>query len=216
MNILVCASHPDDEILGMGSTIYKLASSGHCIACWFYFSGINCNGEQQKQPEEVANIIGTAYPPFIMPDTFDNESDVMPILQIARSIEATIEKVRPEVVYTHSGHDLNADHRCVFEAAMVATRPKPQSTINRLLSFEVPSSTEWGFGQFGLFNPNVFEEVDSACYQKKIEALHAYIHFIKKPPHPRSINKIDALLKHRGAQVGFDYAEAFELIWERR
>ena len=31
MNILVISSHPDDEVLGMGGTIYKLANEGHKI-----------------------------------------------------------------------------------------------------------------------------------------------------------------------------------------
>ena len=31
MNILVIASHPDDEVLGMGGTIKKLSKLGHKI-----------------------------------------------------------------------------------------------------------------------------------------------------------------------------------------
>ncbi len=216
MNVLVCASHCDDEVLGMGGTISKLTSAGHSVYCWFYFSGLNCNGIMQQQPKEVANILGTVYPPFIMPMTVDNESDTIPLLDIARSIETAIADTKPEVVYTHFRGDLNIDHRRVFEATMVATRPVPGNTVRCVLSYEIPSVTEWAFGQFGTFRPNVYEELSDGDYDNKIMAAFAYKGCLLNPPHPRSEGGLDTLVVHRGQQIGMDYAEAFELVWERR
>ncbi len=211
MNVLVCSAHADDECLGMGGTISKLASAGHNVYCWFYFSGINCNGVLQKQPQEVAKLLGTVYPPFVMPMTVDNESDTIPLLDIARSIEKAIAEVGPEVVYTHSKSDLNIDHRRVCEATLVATRPVLGSTIQRVLSYEVPLVTDWAFGQFGTFNPNVYEKLSSDNIAAKIDALNLYGDGIQN-----CMQAVFVLNEFRGVQSGFEHAEAFELVWERR
>jgi hypothetical protein len=39
---------------------------------------------------------------------------------------------------------------------------------------------------------------------------------LKESPHPRSLEIIKTLAKRRGAEVGFEYAEAFMLIREIR
>lgn len=210
MNVLVCSAHADDEVLGMGSTISKLTSAGHNVYCWFYFSGINCNGVLQEQPREVAKILGTVYPPFVMPMTVDNESDMVPMLDIARSIEKAVTDTKPEIVYTHFRGDLNIDHRRVFEATMVATRPVPGSTIRRVLSYEVPSVTDRAFGQFGIFSPNVFEELDESDFNKKVHGLQIYGDSIRN-----HIPTVVSLAESRGCMSGFQFAEAFELVWER-
>jgi len=71
-------------------------------------------------------------------DLPDQKFDTVPILDINRIIEGEIDRFRPEIAYTHSQHDVNKDHRIVFEATLVACRPVPGSSVKRLLSYEVP------------------------------------------------------------------------------
>jgi hypothetical protein len=77
-----------------------------------------------------------------------------------------------------------------------------------LLSYEVPSSTEWGATAF---HPNVFVEID---IEKKMKIMEPYLHEMRPWPHPRSLTGIEALATWRGGTVGVDYAEAFELVRE--
>ena len=211
MNVLVCAAHADDECLSMGGTIAKLTQAGHNVYCWFYFNGFNCNGVMQYQPREVAKILGTAEPPFVMRTTIDNEADTIPVLDIARNIEKAIAETEPEIVYMPSVHDLNIDHRRVAEAALAATRPVSGSTIHRVLSYEVPCVTNWAFGQFGHFVPNVYEELDESNLNKKTHGARLYGDIAKSYTHA-----IVSLAESRGCTSGFRFAEAFELVWERR
>ncbi len=212
MTVLILSAHPDDEVLGMGSTIIKMVTAGHTVYCWFYFSGTNCNGVQQAQPEEVARVLGTVYPPFVMSMTVPNEGDTIPMLDIARSIEDTIKLTEPEVVYTHSTYDLNIDHQRVAEASIIATRPRPGNDIKQLLSYEVPTVTDWSFGKLGgTFTPNVYEGLSSLQFSCKMNALSIYGDLTNNYTYP-----VIALCKYRGSQVGCEYAEAFELIWNRR
>jgi LmbE family N-acetylglucosaminyl deacetylase len=211
----VCASHADDEVLGMGATIAKLSAAGHTVYCWFYFSGTNCNGVRQEQPKEVAELLGTVYPPFVMPLTVDNEADTVPLLSIAQSIEDIIEKTKPAIVYTHLAQDLNIDHRRVAEATLVATRPRAKSSVRSVLSYEIPSVSDWSFGQLGgIAAPNVYEHLTIAQVNAKYSAICRYGMLGLFPPDDRlRSSRIYAEL--RGMQSGALYAEAFELVWER-
>lgn len=224
MNILVCAAHPDDEALGMGATMAKLADAGHCIYCWFYFSGVNCNGVMQTQTEEIAALLGVKHAAAAC-DAGDNKSDCLPLLDIARSIEKAIGMCNPEVVYTHSIRDLNIDHRHVAEATLVAARPKTDTQIKRLLAYEVPLVTDRAFGSFGgggsggggggggVFRPNVYENVSGGdAWGRKCDALRRYQEMLDTPLLPQ----VEAVAQYRGMQIGCGMAEAFELVWERK
>ena len=62
-----------------------------------------------------------------------------------------------------------------------------------------------------VFQPNYF--VDIADYFAiKIEIMKVYASELSEHPFPRSIRNIEALATFRGASVGVEYAEAFQLI----
>ena len=48
----------------------------------------------------------------------------------------------------------------------------------------------------------------------KIKAIKMYKGEIRKFPHPRSVDALDAIAKRWGSVSGFEAAEAFELIRE--
>src|SRR5207249_5166773 len=64
------------------------------------------------------------------------------LLDIIVPLEAAVMDVKPSVVYTHHRGDSNQDHRAVFQASMVACRSIARHRVGRILSYEVPSSTD--------------------------------------------------------------------------
>ena len=81
-----------------------------------------------------------------------------------------------------------------------------------LLSFEVPSSTEWqSTTSTDHFIPNWFEDI-SETLDIKLAALKCYGNEIRQWPHARSLESVKHLAKWRGSSVGIDAAEAFMLI----
>jgi LmbE family N-acetylglucosaminyl deacetylase len=97
---------------------------------------------------------------------------------------------------------------------MVACRPQPSHPVKRILSFEVPSSSEWQSPTAGrAFVPNWFEDI-SDTLDLKIKALEAYQSEMREWPHARSIKAVEHLAGWRGASVGCEAAEAFMLIRE--
>ena len=138
----------------------------------------------------------------------DNQTDTVPLLSIVQSIEEVMAAIKPTTIYTHHRGDLNIDHRIVFEAVMTACRPVPNSSVRRILGYEVLSSTEWAAPGRDAFAASYFVDI-SDYLDTKLEALAAYEEEMRSPPHSRSVAHVESLARHRGHSVGVDAAEAF-------
>lgn len=219
--ILIVAAHPDDEVLGCGGTMAKYSKTSE-IYVLLLGEGISSRYlkredapkqdilELKDKAGKAAKILGVKDVFFL--DLPDQRFDTVPFLEITKKIEEFIRKIEPKIIFTHSFCDLNLDHRIVFNAVLTATRPVSGCSVKEIYSFEIPSSTEWGFGKVnGLFSPNVFEDV-SLTIENKIEALRAYESEMRKFPHPRSAEATLSYAKKWGSAVGINYVEAFELI----
>jgi len=104
-----------------------------------------------------------------------------------------------------------------FEAGMAATRPVPKmggwaKNIHTVMSFEVPSATEWGFGRLGDFRPNVFVQLEERDLKLAMEAMRMYDAEMRPAPHPRSEAVLRARAVRWGSYAGVGLAEAFQLV----
>jgi LmbE family N-acetylglucosaminyl deacetylase len=217
--VLIFAAHPDDEVLGCGGTIAKLAANGVAVHVVFLADGVfSRQGETIKTAElffrreaaaKSCKILGVSSVSF--GDLPDNRMDSVAILDITKIVEGHLRQHHPATVFTHHISDVNIDHRRTLEAVTIACRPQIGNSVKSILSFEVPSSTEWQLpGNAPAFAPNWFVDI-SATLGKKMEALRAYEFELRDWPHPRSLLAVEHLAKWRGATVGVDAAEAFVL-----
>jgi len=220
--VLVIAAHPDDEVLGCGGTIARLAQEGHDVYIAIMGEGITSRYQAREpadqalvevlhvQTRRVAELLGAK-------DVFlfglpDNRFDTVPLLEVVRILEGLIEDLNPEVVYTHHGGDLNIDHALVFRATLTATRPMKGRPVKRVYAYETASSTEWAFQKFSpAFYPNVFVDI-SHTLDIKLQAMQLYESEVCPSPHPRSLQALRVIAQRWGSVVGLDAAEAFELI----
>lgn len=233
--ILVVSAHPDDEIIGMGGTLTKL-SKKHNISILFLSDGItsrratdHVSSPVYEVTEEVykkmkkqidlrkthaknaLKIVGVKKTRFL--DLPNNEVDKFPLLKIIKEIEYEIQDSQCEVIYTHHYADLNIDHRIAYEAVITAARPLSGTSVKSIISFEAISSTDWRKPY--KFNPNMFVDITSEL-KVKIRAMKAYKNEIRKFPHPRSIETLEAVAKRWGSLYGYKAAEAFEIILTRK
>ena len=65
------------------------------------------------------------------------------------------------------------------------------------------------------FCPNVYVDITDYI-DKKIEIMQLYDTEIMEEPLPRSLSSIKALARVRGSRAGVLYAEAFQLLYEKR
>lgn len=221
-NILVIAAHPDDEILGPGGTIAKHAMNGDDVYCLILGEGQTSRYENREMADlaEVDNLhtdskkaaSKVGYVDIYFSNLPDNRFDSVALLDVIKVIEKYIDKIEPEIVYTHHYGDLNIDHRVTFEAVLTACRPISGNCVKEIYCFETPSSTEWNFA-YGdnTFKPNVFINIEKTL-AAKLAALQCYESEIREFPHPRSIKALEVIAAKWGSVAGVNYAEAFELI----
>lgn len=219
--ILVVAAHPDDEVLGCGGTIARMASEGRAVHVLLLADGETSRAQtpatipaeqlaaRQQAARLASGLLGcTSLELKAMPD---NRMDGVELLQVVQQIEESVRRYSPAAVLTHHAGDVNIDHRVVHEAVIAACRPQPGHSVRRLLFFEVPSSTEWRpAGSADAFVPNSFVDI-SATLVTKLKALEVYASELRAFPHPRSLQAVQALAHWRGASVGVAAAEAFIL-----
>ncbi len=220
MSVLVVAAHPDDEVLGCGGTMARLADEGHAVHVLILAEGVTSRGQQRdreaKTPEllqlrrctEAANaILGSASVKTCgLPD---NRLDSIDLLDVVKLVEDEIGRHRPQLLFTHHGGDVNVDHRVAHDAVAAACRPQPGHPVRQLLFFEVASNTEWRPPGFVAgFLPNCFYDIERYL-GRKLDALRAYSTEIRPFPHPRSAEAVEHLARWRGATVGHRAAEAF-------
>ena len=216
--VLIIAPHPDDEVLGCGGTIVKHVSKGDevvlCVVTKAYPPEWSETELKQRKEEvlRVNRILNIQKTYFL--DLPTVKLDTIPQKELNDSIFHIIDEVKPEVIYAPYKGDLNKDHQLVFDAVMVATKPKLDNMIKELLCYETLSETEWSAHvSHNAFIPNVWVDI-STTLETKLKAMSEYKSEIKEFPHPRSLKGISILSQVRGTAIGVEAAEAFMLIRE--
>lgn len=222
MNILIVATHPDDEILGCGGTMARLVNEGHEIFIAILGEGATSrydgqNTASQSATEALHGNCRKAADLLKIKNLYlynlpDNRFDTVPLLDIIKIVEELIVQIKPSGIYTHTGGDLNIDHVLTHRAVVTAARPTSDCPVKDIYAFEVPSSTDWALAQFKpVFRPNVFVDI-SDTIDTKIKAMQIYEGEVRIFPHPRSPEALKTTARRWGSVVGCEYAEAFELI----
>jgi LmbE family N-acetylglucosaminyl deacetylase len=207
MNILVVVAHPDDEVLGCGGTIARYSDKGAKVNTLILTHG---RGENIiSNANEAANFLGIIPPTML--EFPDQELETVPVGKIALSIGQAITRWEPDVIYTHSGADLNSDHRRTLEAVLIASRPGGSGNPFVDEVYSCASAGEWSYGRFGTFSPNVFVNIKNTLHQK-LRALECYESEVRNFPHPRSGRALTSIAQAWGTCAGLEYAEAFELV----
>lgn len=221
--VLVVAAHPDDEILGVGGTVARHVAEGDEVYAVILGEGQTSRSDHREDADqglveelhkntlESAAAIGFrevffAYFP-------DNRFDSVDLLDIVKTIEQMICKLKPQIIYTHYSGDLNVDHQCTARAVLTAARPVGAYCVEEIYAFETLSSTEWNldYSAQPAFCPNVFVDITD-YYNKKEQAMEHYVTELCSFPHPRSMTGMDVLSRTRGMTAGMERAEAFMLI----
>jgi LmbE family N-acetylglucosaminyl deacetylase len=224
MNYLVVVAHPDDEVLGAGATMYKLAKEGHCVNVCILSgeaAARNHRPSTDELYEDATNSMHMLGINRIIKGSFPNiEFNTIPHLKLAQFIEKAIVDTNAQIIFTHHPADLNNDHLHTSLACQASVRlfqRRPEITpLKELLFMEVPSATDWSLNKgMNGFIPNTFIETGEEAVEKKIEALTQYRGVMRDFPHPRSHEVIKGLAAYRGGQAGMLYAEAFESVFRR-
>jgi LmbE family N-acetylglucosaminyl deacetylase len=208
----VFGAHPDDEVVGMGGTIAKLAQKGHEVFVVIFTKGEEgyaekklretISGLRQEEVERVRGILGVKrYELMERPDMgLRNDKETF------KETIQLIRKYRPDIVFTHYGVDRHRDHRVasrtVAEAFWQSTEPvsvdlgepwKPRALYYYEEShpFKFPS--------------HIVDITDT--FDTKIRAMKTYTSQLSVAPF--IVDGIEGQAIFRGSAIGTKYGEAF-------
>ena len=219
MRVLVVAPHMDDEALGAGGVIARHVDQGDEVHVCFIAHRVydHTFDEARNRAErecalKAKEVLGYKEATFL--DLPDERLDTC-IQVIIIPLEQKVQALTPEVVYLPHRGDNNQDHRAVFQAAQVAVRPTATPYLQKVLCYEVPSSTEQSPPvPEAAFLPNCYINIVQYL-DKKLDALRCYQSEMRQFPHPRSEEAVRILARRRGIESGFMAAEAFLILRDR-
>lgn len=213
---LVIAPHPDDEILGCGGTLARLAADGCPTAVAIVTTGrppqfseglVSRLSVETKAAHDLIGVGDTRY--LDLPAA---ALDTVPAAQLNAVLGNLVQDFAPDTVFIPFVGDVHVDHQLTFLAAMVASRPRHLRAPRRIYAYETLSETNWyAPGITPAFIPNVFVDI-SQTLEKKLDAFRCFKSQIRDFPDERSIEAIRALAVMRGASMYRGAAEAFMLV----
>jgi LmbE family N-acetylglucosaminyl deacetylase len=194
--VLAIGAHPDDIEIAAGAALSKMRDAGYQIYGLVLTVGEK-GGNGDVRPNEArrgAEFLGLDE---VEVRNFTDTRLASEAIEVTTAIEDMIAKCRPEIIFTHSIHDLHQDHQSVYEATLRAAR----NTRTTILCYESPSATQD-------FHPTYFVDV-SKYVDVKIRAMREHGDQKTKPYMKPDL--VRGKLAFRGAQAKVDYAEAFEV-----
>ena len=216
-NVVVISAHPDDEILGVGGTLLKHKKNGDKI---YWLITTNIFEEQgfskervfsrQREIEKVSEALGAEKVFMLNYPTMSLSTSTL--IEMVPKLSKIFTEIEPEIIYCLNRSDAHSDHRITFDAVMACTKSFRYPFIKQVLMYECISETEFA-PQLPekVFIPNYFVDI-SSFLEEKMNLMKIYESELGNHPFPRSLKNIEALASFRGASVGVEYAEAFQLI----
>jgi LmbE family N-acetylglucosaminyl deacetylase len=217
MVVLVIATHPDDEVLGVGGTIARLVDEGKQVTVTIVTRGDSLMFDEKlveqgrEEAREAHRLLGVKETLFL--DKFPAAKlDQVPHHELNRALQELIQTMQPSVLFIPFVGDIHLDHQLVFKSALVAVRPQGQFAPHTVLAYETLSETNWNAPYLSPgFCPDLYVDI-SEYIEQKLKAIKMFRSQLHPFPNERSVEAIQALATHRGATVGCHAAEAFVLI----
>tara|TARA_B110000046_G_scaffold161343_2_gene175015 strand:- start:2466 stop:3137 length:672 start_codon:yes stop_codon:yes gene_type:complete len=215
--IIIISAHPDDETLGAGGTLLKHKNSGDTLA-WLIVTNIFENqgytkakiGERQREIDTVSKKYGFSTVYNLDYPTMGLTPEI--VNSMIPKISSIFSGFCPEVIYLMNRSDAHSDHRYTFDAVVACTKSFRYPFIKKVLMYECISETEFAPGlPERIFMANYFVDITD-FFKEKLSVMQIYESELGEHPFPRSLKNIEALAIFRGASVGVEYAEAFQLI----
>lgn len=221
--VLVVAVHPDDETLGCGGTILKHKAQGDEIY-WLVVTG-PIKGDHPAFTDEFISkrdaLVDRVAESYGFAETIKlnfptQKLHAVDLKYIIIQVSEIFKRIQPDTIYMMFNNDVHSDHRVAFDAVYSCTKSFRYPFIKRILMIEALSETEFALAtQSTSFVPNVFVDI-TPYIDKKLEIMSKYEGELMQEPYPRSLSSIKALARVRGSRAGVMYAEAFELLYEKR
>jgi two-component system, NtrC family, response regulator HydG len=131
-SVLAVGAHPGDVEIGAAGALLAHRAAGVAATILTLSPGAPDAGiGEGSEFEEAARAIGTRVGLDDLGGAPSGDRN-----SVVAAIEGLIERIRPTMLYTHSIHDAEPDHRSAYLAAMTAARQ-----VSRIYCFQSPSAS---------------------------------------------------------------------------
>lgn len=213
---LVIAPHPDDEVLGCGGTIARVADGGGEVHV-----AVVTRGQPPAFDEEMIARVraeaGAAHRHLAVRQTHWLDLPAAQLFETPHSklndaLTRLVHDLRPDTLLIPFVGDVHMDHQLIFTSALVAARPHQATYPRKILAYETVSETNWNAPHVTpSFVPNVYVDIEHTL-ERKLKAAAMFGSQMRAFPHERSLETLRALATVRGTAVHRAAAEAFVLI----
>jgi LmbE family N-acetylglucosaminyl deacetylase len=202
---MAIGAHADDVELGVGGTLAKHSAEGDLVyivvvtdSDYAFYDGTPIRSVSTAKSEAfaAAEVLGAHDIRFLGFPTKCASYD----FKLIEALNQEIDRIKPDVIYTHWDGDIHQDHSSIAQATITAGRNVP-----RILMYQ--SNWYKSYKHFeGNFYVDITEFVDA-----KVRSIQAHVSEVTR----RGDQWIDFFLNkanNSGMEVGTGYAETFQVI----
>jgi bacillithiol biosynthesis deacetylase BshB1 len=210
LNILVVGPHPDDQELGMGATIARLADQGHHVLLLDMTNGEPTpHGDPETRAKEAAaaaEILGVRRRLLGLPNRFVEHT-----IEARHAVAGVIREHQAQIVFLPYFEDAHPDHRATtrivedarFDAKLTKIDLPGEPIYPRWMFYYYCTHLRW------VADPSFC--IDTTGYeQKKRDSIVAYhTQFVLPEKNRRVVEWVDAAGTYFGSRIGTASAEPF-------
>ena len=196
--VLAIGAHPDDIELGAGGLLARLSRGGTRVV--MAVCSVPSQGEERMaEARRGAELIGAelALVCGIEPVRVED----VPMHRIVGKLDEIIARERPELVLTHSLHDVHWDHQLVHNATISALRRTPCDLLAFVSTPELNAASH--------FLGECFADITDTL-EVKLAAVAAHSTQIAK--NSANIESCRDIARALGRISGVKFAEAYEVL----
>lgn len=209
-NILVVGPHPDDQELGMGGTIIRLAQQWHDVLLLDATNGeptpYGSLEQREKEWTEAAKIMGVKRRLLGL-----KNREVQHTLEARHQMAGVIREHQAQIIFLPFEEDAHPDHRAVtrivedarFDAKLTKTDIPGEPIYPKWLIYYYCTHLRW------VANPtfclDISEQMDDK--ERAIKAYHTQ--FVVPEKNRRVVEFVRELNGYMGSRIGTRYAEPF-------
>ncbi|HEX9102216.1 MAG TPA: PIG-L family deacetylase [Polyangia bacterium] len=196
--VLAFGAHPDDLEVGAGGLLARLVRQGASVVAAVVSVPSELD-DRVREAEAGARVLGVELA-LLNRDKRCRVED-LPMYELVRQLDAIVNDVRPDLVVTHSAHDLHWDHGLVHRATVSSLRRWSCDLLAYLSSYEM--NAQLSSRAMGPCFADVSDTIET-----KLEAIRAHRTQLPK----MDVESTRDLARAMGRLAGVDYAEAYEVL----
>ena len=209
-NILVVGPHPDDQELGMGGTIAKLAEQGHDVLLLDMTNGEPTpHGSPEiraREAAKAAKVLGVKRKTLDFPNR-----ELVHSLEARHAVAGVIREHKAQILFVPFFQDAHPDHVATtqiaedarFDAKLTKTKLPGEPIYPKWLFYYYATHLRWVADPSFLIDISGFES-------RKRDAIAAYESQFVKPEQNRNVVKwLEAANMYFGSRIGTAAAEPF-------